>query len=289
MSGRLATPPAEEVQKQIDSVLAERIANGKLDLPLLPQIAAQVVGLTSDSNSDASKLATLIHQDQALAARVLRIANSPAYMPRTPIVSLQQAVARLGMALLGEIALIASIRGGGMEVPGYETEIHDLWRHAFASGAFAKEIARLRRLNVESAFLCGLLHEIGKPVVLKAAVQIVRESGFDWGPSVLAALVDRHHARVGTLIAAKWDLPEQVCEAIAYYAEPSSAPSASREATITSLADHLATHLLWPDRLDESTLRGLPVVASLNLYPNDMDALLAAREGILKMVEAMSL
>lgn len=281
--------PLSDVETQIDSTLLERIASDKLDLPLLPQVAAQVMGLANDPNADASKLATLVHQDQALAARVLRIANSPAYMPRTPIVSLQQAVARLGMNLLAEIALIASIRGGGMEVPGYEAEIHQLWRHAFASGACAKEVARLRRLNVEIAFLCGLLHEIGKPVVLKSVVQIARESGLETETTAITALVERHHAQVGTQIAAKWGLPNQVNEAIAHYQDPSQAPSHSREAMMTALADQLATHMLTPDRLDEAALRSLPVVASLNLYPDDVTTLLQGREDILKKVEAMAI
>ena len=289
MSPQLAPISEVDAQRQIENVLVERIASDKLDLPLLPQVAAQVMSLTSDPSADASKLATLIHQDQALAARVLRISNSPAYMPRTPIVSLQQAVARLGMNLLGEIALIASIRGGGMEVPGHEADIHQLWRHAFASGAYAKEIARLRRLNVEIAFLCGLLHEIGKPVVLKAVAQIARENGVAGDSTVMPELVERHHARVGTLIATKWGLPNQVSEAIAHYDDPGQAPSCSREAMMTCLADRLATNLLTPDRLDETGLRALPVVASLNLYPDDMTQLLNAREGILKMVEAMAI
>lgn len=288
MSPHLAPITEVDAQRQIENTLVERITSDKLDLPLLPQVAAQVMNLTNDPNADASKLAILIHQDQALAARVLRISNSPAYMPRTPIVSLQQAVARLGMNLLGEIALIASIRGGGMEVPGHEADIHQLWRHAFASGAYAKEIARLRRLNVEIAFLCGLLHEIGKPVVLKAVAQIARENGCA-GDTVIPELVERHHAQVGTLIATKWGLPNQVSEAIAHYDDPVHAASCSREAMMTCLADRLATNLLTPDRLDETALRALPVVASLNLYPDDMTQLLKAREGILKMVEAMAI
>jgi HD-like signal output (HDOD) protein len=94
---------------------------------------------------------------------------------------------------------------------------------------------------------------------------------------------------VGTLIAGKWGLPNQVSESIAHYQDPGQAPSYMREAMMTSLADQLATHLLTPDQLDETALRSLPVAASLNLYPDDMTTLLKARDTILTMVEAMAI
>jgi len=69
--------------------VAERVAAGQIDLPLLPQVASQVVMLAGNPNTDAAQLSDTIHRDPALAGHVLRIANSAAYMPRMPIVSLQ--------------------------------------------------------------------------------------------------------------------------------------------------------------------------------------------------------
>jgi HD-like signal output (HDOD) protein len=278
-----------EARGKIETALVDQMESGKLDLPLLPQVASQVMALTSDPDADAMKLSTLIHQDQALAARVLRIANSPAYMPRVPIVSLQQAVARLGMNLLAEIAVIASIRGGSLQAPGYEEDLKQLWQHAYASGAYAKEIARVRRLNVEGAFLCGLLHAIGKPVVLRSAVQLAGELGIVVDAGLIKELMNDHHNKVGKMIAGKWSLPKLVETAIAHYLDYSGAPAFAAEVMITSLADHLATQLMSPDAMDEEAVRKLPVVAALNLYPDDMDILLGARETVFRTVEAMAL
>jgi HD-like signal output (HDOD) protein len=111
------------------------------------------MALASDPNADAAKLSALIHQDQALAAHVLKIANSPAYMPRSPVVSLQHAVAMLGITLLSEIAFTASLKVGAFQVAGYEDEVKQLWWHSLATGAFAKEVARAKRMNIESAYL----------------------------------------------------------------------------------------------------------------------------------------
>src|SRR5262245_30521979 len=79
-------PAADAAAAALDAAVAERLASGKLDLPLLPRVASQVIALVGDAKADANQLAALIHRDPALAGHVLRIANSPAYMPKMPIV-----------------------------------------------------------------------------------------------------------------------------------------------------------------------------------------------------------
>ncbi|NOU10644.1 MAG: HDOD domain-containing protein, partial [Nitrospira sp.] len=127
------TEPAASQLEQLEQALVQKIKTGDVELPLLPQAASQVMALASDPSADAAKLSALIHQDQALAAHVLRIANSPAYMPRSPVVSLQHAVAMLGITLLSEIAFTASLKTGAFKVPGYEDDVKQLWRHSLAS------------------------------------------------------------------------------------------------------------------------------------------------------------
>jgi HD-like signal output (HDOD) protein len=274
--------------EQVEQALVERIDKDRIDLPVLPQVASRVMALASDPSADAARLSALIHQDQALAAHVLRIANSPAYMPRTPIASLQHAVAMLGINQLSEIAVTVSLKSGAVKIPGYESDIRQLWRHALASGAYAKEIARARRYNVESAYLCGLLHGVGKPVVLKTVTTIAAELHIPLESSTVQSFLDGYHTRVGSLIAAEWALPPQVAEAITYYSVYEQAPSHRQEAMMTCLADRLATYLLTPDSFDDKTLRDHTVFADLNLYPNDIDSLLSFKEKVLRLVGTMA-
>ncbi|THJ21465.1 MAG: HDOD domain-containing protein [Nitrospira sp. CG24E] len=274
--------------EQIERALAERIDKDRIELPLLPQVAGRVMALANDPSADAARLSALIHQDQALAAHVLRVANSPAYMPRTPIASLQHAVAMLGVNQLSEIAVTISLKSAAVKIPGHETEVRQLWRHALASGAYAKEIARMRRYNVESAYLCGLLHAVGKPVVLKAVATIAAELQIPLKPHEIISFLDGYHSRVGSLIATEWALPPQVAEAITYYWAYEQAASHRQEAMMTCLADRLATYLLVPDSFDDSTLRDHSVFADLNLYPNDIETLLNLNEKILHLVDTMA-
>ena len=275
--------------ERLEQALVQKIDKGEVELPLLPQVASQVMAMSSDPSADAAKLSSLIHQDQALAAHVLRIANSPAYIPRSPVVSLQHAVAMLGMNLLSEIAFTASLKAGAFQVPGHEDDIKFLWRHSLASGAFGKEVARTRRVNVESAYLCGLLHGIGKPVVLRTVVTLAAQQQMALDQTRLHTMIDGYHGRVGGLIADKWGLPKPVIEAILYYTDYDHASAFRQECMLTCVADRLATFVLAPEDLPENTLRDHPVFAELNLYPGDIDGLLGEKDKVLAMVNALNL
>jgi putative nucleotidyltransferase with HDIG domain len=283
------TQPAASQLEQLEQALVQKIKTGDVELPLLPQAASQVMALASDPSADAAKLSALIHQDQALAAHVLRIANSPAYMPRSPVVSLQHAVAMLGITLLSEIAFTASLKTGAFKVPGYEDDVKQLWHHSLASGAFAKEVARMRRVNVESAYLCGLLHAIGKPVVLRTATTLASQQRIALEKPVLSGWIAGYHTEVGALIADKWGLPKQVAVAIQYYGDYDHATEFRQECLLTCVADRLATHLLTPNELSEDTLREHSVLAELNLYPQDIDTLLLTKDQVTTIVNAMNL
>jgi putative nucleotidyltransferase with HDIG domain len=284
-----ATETSDSSCNRLESLLSERIETGTVEVPLLPKVASEVLTMVYDPNAEAAKLAALIHQDQALAAHVIRVANSPAYMPRNPVVSLQHAVAMLGMNLLSEIAFTTSLKNAALKVDGFEQEIKGLWRHSLASGAYAKEIARMRRFNVESAYLCGLLHAIGKPVVLQTAAALAKEHDIPVEPGPLEQLLAGYHTRVGSLIAKQWALPPQVTEAIAFYEYYDQATVARQECMTTCLADRLATHLLDPSHLDEPAVREHPVYADLNLYPEDVDTLLKFKDKIAAILDAMNL
>jgi HD-like signal output (HDOD) protein len=281
--------PAASGIAALRAALAARLRDEGLTLPLMPRVATQLLSMARDSDCDAGKLSRLIHQDAALAGQVLRIANSPAYLPRTPIVSLQQAVTRLGFSALIEIAVAASLQSGTFRVPGHEEELRLLWQHSLASGAWAKEVARAKRNNVESAFLCGLLHAVGKPTVLQTLADVAKNHSARFTRGEAMELLDELHTLVGSRIAAHWSLPRQVSDSIAHYATYREDGVRAAEPMITCLADRLATALVWPDGFDDAALRDHPVFADLNLYPEDVDALLAKRDAVETFVRSMSL
>ncbi len=287
MAHSTITPLAQEERETLRSFIADQLEQGNLDLPLLPVVANRVLLLSSDPDADASQLSSLIQQDQALAGQILRIANSPAYAPRTPIVSLQQAITWLGLTMLAGLAFSVSVQSGVFHTTGYEKEVRNLWRHALATGLFGKEIARRIRHNVENAFLCGLLHTIGKPAILHLLAQSPDKSAEPFSWITVESLFEEFHITAGSKLAAVWQLPDPVQETIRYYQDDQyhQAISPTKGAMITCLAHHLASVMLGNSVHDENSLLTLPVVQDLNFYPEDMTALLELRETVRASVE----
>lgn len=276
-------------QRAFHSTLAARVEEGELDLPMLPRVATEIVQLSSGSDTDAGRLAALLHQDAALAAAVLRVSNAPAYLPRTPIVSLQQAVTRLGFVVIGEIALAASLQAGVFRVGRHEPQLEALWRHAVASGTFAREIARAKRLNVENGFLCGFLHGIGKPALLQLVADLEADERARVADDELRTILDGLHVAVGRRLAERWELPIPVRRALSHYREVDAGDDdfEAIEVPVTAAASGLATHLLEPASLGELELRTHPAFQVLNFYPEDVDRLLDHRDAVRAVVDSM--
>lgn len=279
-----SAPPSRETQ--LRAQLVQRIADGRLELPMLPQTAADVMTVCNDTSCDAARLAALIQRDQALAAHTLHVANSAAYAPREPIVSLQQAVSRLGFKTMCDIAVAVAMRSKIFVLKGQEERLRAMWVHSAASGAWAKEIARARRRNVEGAFLSGLLHDIGQPVVLQSALELSRGTGSAPAEDVLDALIQEFHTQVGGIVLESWKLPEWMCAAVRCHHDPETAGEHVDFARTAMLADLLAHASEHPDETADAVLRTHPVLADLGLYDEETDALFARRELVQKTAEA---
>ena len=158
----------------------------------------------------------------------------------------------------------------------------------WGQGRNAKEIARLRRSNVEGAFLCGLLHDTGKPVLLQTLVDIQRALGLTVDSGAVSAVMEACHTQVGNLIATEWQLPPHVTESITYHHDYLVAPMCTEAVMITRLADYLSYHLATPEVFDEESVRHHPILSDLNFYPDDVEALLDKRDSVLCVIQGMS-
>lgn len=275
------------VSAQIAVHLNAQLDTGKVDIPMLPEIANKVLSLTSDQDSNAQQLAALIQSDQALAGRVMQIANSAAYCPNASIVSLQQAISRLGMTMLAEIALAASINTKMFNVPGYENRLADIWKHALATALWGKEIARASRRNVEAAFLCGLLHSMGRPVILQNTLDLLKGMPESLNEREILDIEDALQHRASLVVAESWKMPKIIHETLLHYPTYATADTAKEQAMIVFAAVKFATSMLSPERLSIDDLKVHPVLADLNLYDDEIETLLEKTDAIKSTMESM--
>lgn len=273
--------------------LTDRIAKNQLEVPMLPEVAGKVVRLTQDPDSESSDLAKLIQSDQMLAGKVMRIANSAAYSPNSSMVSLQQAITRLGMKLITEIALSASVNTELFNTPGYEAHIAYEIKYSLLTGLWAKEVARACRKNVEAAFLTGLLHDIGRPVAVQTTLEILRKLDINLSKADVIEIEDQFQQSIGINVVKKWEMPSSVCQSVEYFHNYSEPHSAQMQTMIVFAGAIIASHFLCEEGeqnecMTIEELKEQVVFGDLNLYPDQIDQLLEKEEAINSTLEAMS-
>lgn len=282
------TPELEPLR----SALAEQISTDHIDVPLLPEVAGKVVRLTQDPDSDAAELARLIQSDQTLAGHVMRVANSALYSPNSTLVSLQQAIARLGMKLISEIALAASINSTLFNTPGYEKHIQYEIRYSLLAGLWSKEIARVCRRNVEAAFLTGLLHDIGRPVAVQSALKIASTLKLPVSRQQVLTLENEFQRSIGVKVVEQWEMPDIVIQVVRHFADYSGAGAAANQTMIAVAGAEFASHFMCEQGqqgcLTRDQLIVQPVLADLNLYQDEVLELLEKEELVNSAMEALT-
>ncbi|MCV6625158.1 MAG: HDOD domain-containing protein [Cellvibrionaceae bacterium] len=268
--------------------LEAMIRDNNIEVPLLPEVANKAVTLAQNPDSDANQMAQLITGDQSLAGHVIRIANSAAYSPNASIVSLQQAIARLGMGLISEIAVAASIGTKMFHTPGYEQHIGYIWQHALASALWAKEISRRCRRNVETSFLCALLHSIGRPVTVQTILDLSQQKGLKVDPEEVLKVEENYHQKVAIQVLDTWEMPQLIHEVVQYFYDYKSAPNAQGQIANTLAAVAFATHMLKPEELSRQQLVEIDVLGDLNLYADEIEDLLGLSDQVKASMEVMS-
>lgn len=271
----------------------EKLVNtGAIDVPMLPEVAGKVVRLAQDADSDAAELAKLIQSDQILAGHVMRVANSALYTPNASLVSLQQAIARLGMKLISEIALGASINSSLFNAPGYDDHIQYVIRHSLLSGLWAKEIARACRRNVEAAFLTGLLHDIGRPVATQAIITKAKKLEIPVQKPVLFALENQFQRTIGVKVVEQWEMPSTVVEVVRYFDDYNAAGEAKNQTMIACAGSLFASHFMCRPGdegcMTRGELIGQAVLGDLDLYQDEVEEILEKEDAVKSAMEALS-
>ena len=261
--------------------------NGELTLPMLPRVTAEVLNLVDDENCNAARLARLIESDQSLAGHVMRLANSAMFSPVGNMNSLQQAITRLGMRNISEIAVAVSVNPKIFKVEGYEELVQALWHTSLATASWARELARQIRRNTESVFLCGLLHQIGKPAVLQVAIELAQQYQIDVRDEVVDQLLSSFEVLVGTDLAQRWKLPEEVIATIASFGGQPIDERYQPVSDIIFAARVLAEYMLNAETMEVENLLGHPALEIIGLDESGLEQVLMSESQIRDSIKAL--
>jgi HD-like signal output (HDOD) protein len=252
-------------------VLRTRILRTVKELPPMPQVADKARRVVADERSSFADLARVIETDQAIATRVLKLANSSYYGVRGTISSIQHAAVVLGMKTLNDLLMLACTSGLlGPELKGYALQSGDLWRHSLAVAGCARMLAATANPDLaDDAFSAGLIHDCGKLILDRFILErkeLIDQFLKNDEASFLQAeklLLGFDHARIGAEVCDTWAIPKRITLAIQHHHNP-SALHHNDLAAIVHAADAIAMMsgigvgtdgLLY--RLDEDIMRRL--------------------------------
>lgn len=244
--------------------LSEAQVAGKLDnLPPLPVLATEILSSFNEPDLDVDTLTRHISNDQVLAARALRIANSPFYGLSGKVTGISDAIVILGFRAVRSLVLSAAMVDSVNRIGKDQGDPRVFWRHAVAVALFARSLARFTHENPDTAFTAGLLHDMGR-VVLEASfpdhyrqVQVWLEHHDQSLREAERAVIGIDHARAGELLAIKWGLPPAIAAAIGHH----HAPTATQTATLTDIC-HCADVLARALELDGRSRPLVPLVSN---------------------------
>ena len=248
-------------------------------LPALPETVLRVMQITEDPKAGITDLAEVLISDQALAARVLKLANSAFYGSSRRIGTVSSAVVILGMRTTRNLVMAAScealLEG---EVAGYGLPRGVLLRHSLACASAAQALAkRAKYRGMEEAFVAGLLHDIGK-VVMNAYERdqfgevLVMVSGGMTYFEAERAVFGFDHAEAGGCLLERWNLPLALVSAVQHHHAPLDAPGDSPLPCLVHAADAVCLSLGIGLRLGGRTDTLQPeTLFVLGLTPKDFD------------------
>lgn len=260
------------VQPKID---IEELVSTKV--PMMPGSVARISSLLNDVNASSRQITDAITYDPILTARILRLANSPIYSLQKNVLTLRHAIEVVGMKAIYEILII------GLAADSFAREIRNsekglkIWEHSLAVALLARELGHVLRLRgTEEAFICGLLHDIGKILLLKNDFHKFSETLAENGEMDMlqseANAFGYNHAQIGSLVANRWGLPDGVCHTILNHHNPSQAEQFLVVAHLISVSDTIANVKGYGvrDVSDESFIDTESAIM-LNLSPNQVE------------------
>jgi HD-like signal output (HDOD) protein len=220
--------------------LCEWLTPNNTAIPVLPTLASRVIEMASDPNMSLVHLANLIAKDQVLASRLLGLANSAYCAPLQQITTIPDAVIRVGTNGVRNMVFTVCFSSKMYDPAIYGEQGRQLIDHGIGTAYLARIIADRADESEDEAFLYGLLHDIGKLLILKLAYDYKRRSGTVVPSEEVAAAITEQHAAFGAIVLRRWGLPGSLDEPVRCHHDYRSATNEPRKAMAVYLADRLS-------------------------------------------------
>jgi len=217
----LAVPDPSEMTQMIAGAARALCQDTQAIKRSLPDVAADVMALCQQATSDALRVEKSVTRDPFISAQIVSVSNSPMFAPRMPIVSVRDAIVRIGLSNVNDIVMMVVTSSTMFRIRGFDEHVTKVTSRFPATALAARLIASTLRVPMEAAFTAGLLHDIGDLILLDRCVktgkvrpEMVQEPVFY---SVIMDALHANHAKVGAAACTVWKLSSSTVEAAAHH------------------------------------------------------------------------
>lgn len=224
---------------QIVSEIIKRFYKGQINLPVLSQIVQEIQGLMDKGDPSIDDLAEIIKKDIVISSRLISIANSPLYSGVDKADDLNTALLRLGVKTTnGLISALATKDLFNTDNKALNALLEKLWNHSFACACLGKRISEELGLKTcENIFLMGVVHDIGKLLLLKVLMDIDPEMSFE---SVeIQSAIHEIHTTFGAALLKKMRFSSEFIQIAEFHHWNGFSKNEGKELPIIHLADYL--------------------------------------------------
>ncbi|MGH7741788.1 MAG: HDOD domain-containing protein [Candidatus Eiseniibacteriota bacterium] len=235
----------EAVVEAIQGSIRNKLQQGTLQIPRLPQVAGRIMQLTqSGDDIDLAEASSVIRTDPALAARILGTANSAAFAGTGRVNAIDTAMMRLGIKSVCNIVFTESLQNKLFSSKNYRDLVEQSWCLSMGCAVACETLSAATGLEPESAFLIGLLHDTGTPTLISAVSEYERKNnGQALGLAIVEILNSQLHEEVGAHVLEKWAMPEALVQAAGAHHRYRSGPEATPSRQLIYAAGLLCTQL----------------------------------------------
>jgi putative nucleotidyltransferase with HDIG domain len=270
--------------KEIFANIIQDFSAGKIVPPVMPQVVRDVQSVIKRADSTAEDVAAVIERDPVISLRLLSVSNSPVYRGIQEIRNIKEAIPRMG--LIETLNLIIAIANKSM----YETDqvqlrtlMDKLWVHSLACAYGSKLIAEHLKLDdSEKFFLMGLVHDIGKSLLLKAFTEIpkIKKVNFD----LIQANIQQGHLSIGGVLLRRWGFEDIFIKVVTMHESPEFSPETEKEILIVHLANMLSRTIGYSLFEEEVDFNELDSAKFLQMDPDTLGQIGEEVKGIIQDV-----
>jgi len=219
-------------------------------LPTIPFIAQEILNMVNNDLTSINKLENIIEKDPAISAKILSVANSAFFGYQTSSGTIANAIMRIGVSNVKNIAIgisLMTVFTDKKPAPTGGAQYQRIFKHSLAVGMVARQLSRELKLHIsDEIFMNGILHDLGFMVLNNYFPEKFSEvlNKFEKTTDYLEAekkVLGFTHADIGTWLADKWNLPKNIIDTTRYHHAPSLAKSNRKHVALTHIADYITT------------------------------------------------